>query len=123
MTWELKADEGLAYVLAVGSIDLRSVVESIVNVTGSPDFLPHYHVLVDLREMEYTPSVRELMEISSATTSLRSLHDGRVALVTSNAVHYRMTQLSVRLVSVMGVPMKAFRDPDAARSWLLSGEE
>ena len=122
ITWSISEEEALALVRYEGPTNLAEVVDSIVEVAGSPEFQPHYGVLVDLREMEYSPSVRELIEIASATINMKSLMQGKLALVTSNAFHHRMIQFNMRLVSVMGVRGKAFREMEEAREWVLSSE-
>jgi hypothetical protein len=122
-SWNISEEEALASVRFEGPTNLAEVVGSIVEVTGSPDFLSHYGVLVDLREMEYSPSVRELIEIASATINMKSLMQGKLALVTSSAFHHQLTQFNMRLVSVMGVRGKAFREMEEARRWVLSQED
>jgi hypothetical protein len=122
ITWSISEEEALALVRYEGPTTLAEVVDTMVEVAGSPEFQPHYGVLVDLREMEYSPSIRELIEIASALINMKSLMQGKIALVTSTAFHYQMTQFNVRLVSVVGVRAKAFREMEEARKWVLSSE-
>jgi len=122
ITWSISEEKRLALVRVEGPTNLAEVVDSMVEVAGSPDFQSDYGILVDLREMEYSPSVRELIEIASAIINMKSLMQGKLALVTSTAFHHRMTQFNVRLVSVVGVRAKAFREIEEARKWVLSSE-
>jgi hypothetical protein len=122
ITWSICEEKRLALVRYEGPINLAQVVDTMVEVAGSPEFERDYGVLVDLREMEYSPSVRELIEIASAVINMKSLMQGKIALVTATAFHHQMTQFNVRLVSVVGVRGKAFREMEEARKWVLSSE-
>lgn len=119
-TCRIAKDEGIVYVDSEGRVDLESMIESVIEVTGSPDFSPHFRVLSDLREIEYQPAVSEAIDFGHFMGTLHALLRDRIAAVLSNPVHYRLSKIVCLLARARGIEMQSFRDMESARAWLLS---
>jgi hypothetical protein len=116
--WEIREDEKLVSVRVDGPVEIGSIVESIVAVTGSSRFRPEFAVLVDLRTMVYAPSLAEALEIAQALTTLRRMYRSRIALVAGNAFHLRLTQMTSAMARTAGMEHRSFSDLEAAQRWL-----
>jgi len=64
-SYRISEEEGVAYVTASGSVDVRSSVETMGELSRDPIFDPDFKVVVDLREMQYRPSLGELRQSGS----------------------------------------------------------
>ncbi len=101
-------------------MDLTAAVETLFEVTGSAKYSTRWRVLVDLIEMEYEPGVLEAVEIARVLRNARSLL-GRVAVVAAGKA-LELAEMAASMASEGGLTIRAFRDPLAARAWLLSAE-
>lgn len=102
-------------VVADGPIDFRSTVDAMQAVAADPDFNPDFHVLVDLRRMEYAPSTSDLFNIRDTLFGLQYKFQGGVTLVVSPATLY-LARLVCILASAAGFKMTALTDIGEAES-------
>jgi hypothetical protein len=79
----ISQQEHMVRVVADGPIDLRSSVDAMQVVAADPDFNHDFHILVDLRRMEYSPSSNDLFNIRDTLFGLRYTFQGGVTLVVS----------------------------------------
>ncbi len=119
--WTFSEQEELVHVVGEGPVDLTAAVETLFEVTGSAKYSTRCRVLVDLIEMEYEPGVLEAVEIARVLRDARSLLGRRVAVVAAGKA-LELAEMAASMASEGGLTIRAFRDPLAARAWLLSAE-
>ncbi len=119
--WTFSEQEELVHVVGDGPVDLTAMVEALFEVTGSAKYSPRCRVLVDLTEMEYEPGVQEAVEVARVLRNARSLLEGGVAVVAPDAA-FDLAEMAASMASEGGLTIRAFKDPLAARAWLLSAE-
>ena len=114
--WSICQEEELAEIVADGFVDTSSSIEALFAVTSDPEYAPHYRILIDMREMDFTPRLGDALEIASVLRKARSVLRGRMALVT----HEELSRLAVIVASIAsgGVTIRTFEDYDAARLWV-----
>ena len=119
--WTFSEQEELVHVVGDGPVDLTAMVEALFEVTGSAKYSPRFRVLVDLPEMEYEPEAHEAVEVARVLRNARSLLEGGVAVVAPDGA-FDLAEMAASMASEGGLTIRAFRDPLAARAWLLSAE-
>ena len=108
-SYTISQQEHMVRVVADGPIDLRSSVDAMHAVAADPDFNPDFHILVDLRRMEYSPSTDDLIGIRDTLFGLRYTFQGGVTLVVPPASLY-LARLVCILTSAAGFKMTAVTD-------------
>ncbi len=118
--WTFSEQEELVHVVGDGPVDLSEMAEALFEVTGSAKYSPRCRVLVDLTEMEYEPGAQEAAEGARVLRNARSLLEGGVAIVAPDGA-FDVAEMLASMASDGGLAIRAFKDPLAARAWLLSG--
>ncbi len=119
--WTFSEQEELVHVVGDGPVDLTAMVEALFEVTGSAKYSPRCRVLVDLTEMEYEPEAHEAVEVARVLRNARSLLEGGVAVVAPDRA-FDLAEMAASMASEGGLTIRAFKDPLAARAWLLSAD-
>jgi hypothetical protein len=98
-------------VVADGPINLQSSIAAMLAVANDPDFNPSFKVIVELRLMEYAPTMTELFGIRDALESLRQNFKGQITLLVTESVLY-VARLVCIIATTMGFQMTATTSPD-----------
>jgi hypothetical protein len=106
-----------ADVKATGAVTLDEALRMIRVVAAE---LAHNQCgsLVDVREMNYYPTVVELKEIAFEYIRLRNAFRCGIAFIVSNDKHYGLGRLLAALVDSAGLRIGVFRDSAEAEGWL-----
>lgn len=121
--YTISQEDKIAYVTAHGSINMEAIKQIISDVAADPLFQPKYKVIVDLRKMEYSPSVSDIQLIASLVGEMKKSYQNKVAIVVSGKFHYGMAKMAAAYTEMSGVPMiDAFTDFEEARQWAIISE-
>ncbi len=104
--------------VGTGSTDTdgyRSAIQSVVN---HPSFEPGYQLLVDARNLNYTPSPSEVYMFAKMHTSIEAFKSRKVAVVVSKISDYGMANMFAALCNLSGVKVEAFLSIQEAELWL-----
>ena len=117
LTYTIDPERHYADVRGVGVVTLETAIHTIRAIAGD---LAHHQCgcLVDVREMTFFPSVRELKEIAFEFIRLRAAFRCGTAFIVSNDRHYALGRFLATLVDTAGLRMAVFRDPEEAEHWL-----
>lgn len=117
LTYTIDDEKNFAAVRAVGVVTLEEAIRTIRAIAVD---LAQYQCgsLVDLREMDYYPSVLELKEIAFEFIRLRAAFRCGTSFVVSNDKHFALGRFLASLVDSAGLRMGVFRDPEEAATWL-----
>ena len=80
---------------------------------------PEAAILVDVREIDYTPTVSDVRHFVSRHEELTRLWRNPQALVTAGGVNFGMAMMMCTLIEVSGGKSQAFTNREEAESWLL----
>lgn len=111
------ADE-MVLITARGEIDIHSCTLAVSALIKDPVFQPHYKILADLSEMEYSPSTREIRALASILGKEKEFVQGKVAVVVPNEFAYGMARMAQIYAEMLGFAMRPFQDLEAANQWL-----
>jgi len=118
--YTISQEEEIAYVTAHGLINMENIKQAISDVAADPLFQPKYKVIVDLRKMEYSPSVSDIQSIASLIGEMKNSYQNKVAIVVSGTLHYGLARMAATYTELSGVPMiDAFTDFEEARQWVM----
>jgi hypothetical protein len=121
--YTISHEDKIAYVTAHGSITMETINQVISDVAADPLFQPKYKVVVDLRDMEYSPSVSDMQSIASIIGEMKNAYQNKVAIVVSGKFHYGMAKMAAAYTEMSGVPMiDVFTDFEEARQWVMISE-
>lgn len=117
LTYTMDPQRNFADVHGVGVVTLDEAIHTIRAVAGD---LAHNQCgcLVDVREMDYFPSVLELKDMAFEFIRLRAAFRCGTAFIVSNDKHYALCRFLASLVDTAGLRMAVFRDPEEAEFWL-----
>jgi Flp pilus assembly protein TadD len=79
---------------------------------------PHAGILVDVRDVQYTPSPSDVRHFVNRHTQITRMSKSPLAVVAPSGVNYGMTRMLCALVEVSGGRAHAFTDLEEAREWL-----
>ena len=117
-TYRIAEDECVAYVSASGAVDVRSSVEAMGELSRDPKFDPDYKVVVDLREMQYRPSLGELKVIAWALGHEKASFRNKVAVVLSETARKRRAKVYSKFGRMAGFALELFPDMEGALEWV-----
>jgi hypothetical protein len=117
LTYTIDDSRNFADVRGTGVVTLPEAIRTIRTIAAD---LSHNQCgcLVDIREMEYFPSVADLKEIAFEYIRLRAVFRCGTAFIVSNDKHYALGRFLAALVDTAGLRMAVFRDPEQAEYWL-----
>jgi hypothetical protein len=115
--YKVVPEQRVAYVTAQGPIDMRAAVEAMGELGRQPDFDPSFGVVIDLREMNYRPSLGELRVIAWALAHERFALPKRVAVVLSETVKRTRARVYDRFGRMAGLGLKLFPNMPEADAW------
>lgn len=119
LTYTIDLERNLADVRGSGDVTLSDAIRTIRDISGD---VAHHEVgcLVDVREMDFYPSVLELKEMAFEFIRLRAAFRCGTAFIVSNEKHYALGRFLAALVDTAGLRMAVFRDSGEAEFWLLN---
>ena len=109
-------------VTARAPIDFRESLAAGVTLIMRPDFQPQYGVLVDLREIEFSPSAPEIEHFGRALGRFKKSFQGRIALLVEGRLMFGLARMTCSVAEANGFPMRPFTDLEEACAWL-EGED
>ena len=117
LTYTIDTDRNLADVRGTGKVTLEDSIKTIRAVAAD---VAHQQCgcLVDVREMDFFPTILELKEIAFEFIRLRAAFRLGTAYVVSNDRHYAIGRFLAALVDTAGLRMAVFRDLGEAEFWL-----
>lgn len=117
LTYTIDGKRSFADVRGLGIVTLADAIRTIRTIAGD---VAHHQCgcLVDIRQMDYFPSVADLKEIAFEYIRLRAAFRCGTAFIVSNDRHYALGRFLATLVDTAGLRMGVFRDPAQAENWL-----
>lgn len=117
LTYTIDHERNLADVRGVGKVTLDDTIRTVRAVATD---VAHEQCgcLVDVREMDYFPSVTELKEIAFEFIRLRAAFRSGTAFIVANERHYALGRFLAALVDTAGLRMAVFRSSAEAEFWL-----
>jgi hypothetical protein len=117
LTYTIDTDRNLADVRGSGKVTLDETIKMIRVVAGD---ISHQQCgcLVDVREMDFFPSILELKEIAFEFIRLRAAFRSGTSFIVANDRHYAIGRFLAALVDTAGLRMAVFREPTEAEFWL-----
>jgi len=108
----------MAVVAGEGVATLEDGSAALSAIHRDEAWLPHYGVLVDVRDLARVPAVTEARAFAEMLGRSRRTQSGRIAVVANQDAHFGMARLIASTAEQLGVVMQVFRDPAQARGWL-----
>ena len=117
LTYLIDHDLNLADVRGSGKVTLHDTIHVVRAVAAD---VAHHQCgcLVDIREMDFFPTVAELKEIAFEFIRLRASFRSGTSFIVGNDRHYALGRFLAMLVDTAGIRMAVFKDPGAAEHWL-----
>jgi hypothetical protein len=116
--YRIEPDHKMVIVTPTGRPDFPSSVDAIRAVVSDPAFGPDFGVLCDFREVQYTPSIAELLDVGNFLAMPGILKGHKIALVVSSDSHFSLAGLLAKIANTWGTNIAAFRRIDEAKEWL-----
>jgi hypothetical protein len=119
LTYTIDRDRNLADVRGEGKVTLDDAIRAI-RVIAVDCSHEQCGCLVDIRQMDYFPSVSELKEIAFEFIRLRAAFRCGTSFIVTSEKHYQLGRFLAALVDTAGIRMAVFKDPAEAEFWLLN---
>ena len=118
-TCQIREQDRIAYVEADGHIDLAACRAIIAEVASEIRSVPELGVLVDIRGIDYSPTVEDLRELGATLGDMREMLVSRSVAIVSGESRLPLTWLACALAEASGLRMASFSDYKQAKSWLV----
>ena len=117
LSYTVDNDRNLADVRGSGKVTLDDTIRTVRSVAAD---IAHEHCgcLVDIRGLEFFPTISELKEIAFEFIRLRASFRCGTAFIVDNDKHYSLGRFLAMLVDTAGIRMAVFKDPGQAEHWL-----
>jgi hypothetical protein len=113
-------DTRTAYVKASADVDLGSSLEAMKTLLSNDEFGKDMGILVDIRDVDYAPSLAEVFNILQSPVWRTIVGAHRIAVVAGKPVQFGMTNVLARR-SGDAAKIEPFYRLDEAIKWLASG--
>ncbi len=117
-TFEIDADHREVRIAGSGESDFRESARFIERGVYGHRYEPDYAILIDLRALEYVPTIAEARRFATMFRTLHNVFGGPIALLVQTERGFKMASLIAMLVRAIGYRMRAFQAPGDARHWL-----
>jgi general stress protein 26 len=118
LSFEVAADERVARVSGRGPASFDDLVRVMHAVVADPAFGPDVDVLADFRELDYTPSLREIRQLGGHFESVRAVMPPRVGIVVKDRVQLRLGRFAALVAGLLRFDLAVFDDAREAEAWL-----
>lgn len=119
LTFSIDHDRNLAEVRGSGKVTLDDTIH-VVRAVAADIAHAQCGCLVDIRELDFFPTIAELKEIAFEFIRLRAAFRCGTSFIVGNDKHYALGRFLAMLVDTAGIRMAVFKDPGAAEHWLLN---
>lgn len=101
-----------------GKTSGAELMAGLREVLQHPQFNAAYSILIDLAELEQSPTISELRDVALAVRANSVGSGARRAMVTSSVVCYELARVFARLTAGSASKYRAFRTREDAEAWL-----
>ena len=108
----------LVVIVGTGVTDEAEFRAILLQAVADPAFEAGYHVLVDARALEYTPTTSETHRFVEFHLSHEELRRSKVAVVVTKLVDYGMANMFAILCDLQNAQVRSFRSLEEAEEWL-----
>jgi hypothetical protein len=115
----LSSDGLIIQVVVQGSFTFEASQAVFADTARALEASPEAGILVDVREVQYTPTVSDVRHFVSRHEEMTRLRRNPQALVTAGGVNFGMAMMMSTLIEVSGGKSQAFTDREKAEIWLL----
>ena len=124
ITYEINISEenNLVTVTPKGASTINDMKALIYLVIKDPLYKPTYDLLIDKREVKYTPVVCEVLEVSQFLVPLKQHFEGKIAIVIDSELFYSMFKPSSQYTSKNDFNSNIFHDTEEALSWIADSD-
>jgi hypothetical protein len=117
-TVTFSADGSFVRLTARGSFDFASSLSVFEDVAKLLEQHPEAGILVDVREIRYTPSAQDVRQFATAHSEMTRTRHNAHAVVTAPGVNYGMARMVCTLIEIAGGRSRAFTNLEEAERWL-----
>src|SRR3954462_5711995 len=117
LTFSIDHDRNLADVRGWGKVTLEDTIH-LVRTLAVDVASEECGCLVDIRGLDFFPTIAELKEIAFEFIRLRAAFRCGTSFIVGNDKHYALGRFLAMLVDTAGIRMAVFKDPGEAELWL-----
>lgn len=117
-TFEIDAEHWEVRIIGSGRSDFRESARFIERGIHGHRYEPDYAIFIDLRALDYVPSIVEARRFAIMFRALHNVFGGPIAILVQTNRGFKMASLIAMLVRAIGYRMRAFQAPEDARGWL-----
>ncbi len=115
--YRISPEEKTAFVTVRGQVDVRAALAAMGRLANDPAFDRSYKIVIDVREMDYRPSLGELRVMAWALGHERQRYADQVAVVLPEQAGRVRPHIFARFARMAGVGFNLFRDLPSALRW------
>jgi hypothetical protein len=105
-------------IIGTGTTDAAGFRAILSELVTNPAFHAGYRILVDSRELNFTPTTEETREFAKFHGATDSLKSSKVAVVVAKTVDYGMANMFAILCGLEDSPVRSFQSIAEAENWL-----
>lgn len=115
---DISKENSLVTIQPTGIYSAKDITALMLIVVNDPLYKPEYNRIVDIRDVEYTPIVGEILQISQFVVSMKKHFKGKTAIIATGELLYSMFKVTAQYTSRKGLKTNIFRDKEEALAWI-----
>jgi len=117
-SYDFDFENEIAIVKSHGRINIQQTLKTMDDVVNDPRYKTSYKILIDLTDMDFHPTFKELGNIQDKLISLKPKFGNKMALVMTGLLK-AIGDLVSELTKTAGLKVKSFYSRNRAIDWLM----
>ncbi|MDJ0765976.1 MAG: pyridoxamine 5'-phosphate oxidase family protein [Myxococcota bacterium] len=123
LTYEISPHLGRAVIVARGTGAFEDFLAAMHALTTDSAFSTELDILADLRDIDYTPAVRDIRLFAKRFGHLRALFGRRAVFIVKDRQQLKLGRFAALVAKAMDFELGVFEDVQRATAWLDPKEE
>ncbi len=120
--YSVSASDEQAYVTGRGSVTTAEAIKTLNSLLADPQFEPHFSVIVDVREISYSPPDQsEIIRVAQAIEEVATTPTGNVAVIAKGSFIFTAVLLATHIRTTCSINIKVFADWSGAKAFCMQG--
>ena len=103
---------------AYGTYTIADIKRLVLLMVRDRDYRSSYNIIVDTREVVFTPVLSEILDFSGFITGIKEHFKGKIALIVKSRTLYNLFKIGSHHTKNSGIMVDIFLDIMSAEVWL-----
>jgi len=116
--YSISSETKFVHIIANGNYSIKDIKKLVEIIISDERYKPDFNSIIDIRKVNYTPVVSEILEISDFIITMKNSFKAKVALLVNGELHYKLFKLSANRSKKSGINFDIFTDLEKTKNWI-----